>query len=78
MIGYYISSYFGFYGLKFISAGLERVILFSYPAWVVILGALLYKTPVQKQSVFALLLSYLGIVIAFLGDMKGLPVSAEV
>lgn len=78
MIGYYISSYLDFYGLKFISAGLERVILFSYPAWVVMLGALLYKTPVQKKQVFALLLSYLGIIIAFLGDFKGLPVSAEV
>lgn len=78
MVGYYISSYLDFYGLKFISAGLERVILFSYPAWVVLLGAFIYKTPVQNKQWGALLLSYIGIFIAFWGDFKGLPESASV
>lgn len=70
LLGYYISSFFDFWGLKFISAGLERVILFSYPTFVVLFGALLFKTKILRHQVFALLLSYTGIGIAFSADME--------
>lgn len=69
LLGYYVSSFFDFWGLKFISAGLERVILFSYPTFVVLFGALLFKTKILRHQVFALLLSYTGIGIAFSADM---------
>ena len=42
-IGYYCSSLLDFLGLQYISAGLERLILFLYPTLTVILAALLYK-----------------------------------
>ncbi len=38
LIGYYFSSLLDFYGLEYVSAGLERLILFIYPTLVAILG----------------------------------------
>jgi drug/metabolite transporter (DMT)-like permease len=70
LLGYYVSSFFDFWGLKFISAGLERVILFSYPTFVVLFGALLFKTKIFRHQIFALLLSYAGIGIAFAADLQ--------
>jgi drug/metabolite transporter (DMT)-like permease len=40
LIGYYLSSFLDFLGLQYISAGLERLILFLYPTMTVILAAL--------------------------------------
>src|SRR5690606_10762804 len=40
MFGYYLSSLFDFYGLQYISAGLERLILFTYPTLVLLLQML--------------------------------------
>lgn len=68
-LGYYVSSLLDFWGLKFISASLERVILFSYPTLVVIFGALLFGNPVRPHQVGALVVSYLGIGVAFWGDL---------
>jgi len=65
--GYYLASYFDFQGLKHISAGLERLIIFLYPTIVVVLSALIYKTPVRKSQIIALALTYIGVIIAFSG-----------
>jgi drug/metabolite transporter (DMT)-like permease len=68
-MGYYLSSYLDFLGLKFISAGLERVILFTYPTIVVLLAYLFHKKKINSFQSFALLLSYIGIAIAFMADV---------
>jgi drug/metabolite transporter (DMT)-like permease len=70
LLGYYISSFFDFWGLKFISAGLERVVLFSYPTLVVLLSALLFRQKIHGYQLWALLLSYVGIAVAFAADLK--------
>lgn len=69
LLGYYVSSFLDFSGLKFISAGLERIILFSYPTFTVLFGALLYKIRVRSYQFMALLVSYTGVAIAFAGDI---------
>jgi drug/metabolite transporter (DMT)-like permease len=70
LLGYYISSWLDFAGLQFISAGLERIILFSYPTFTILFGALLYKTRITGYQIAALLLSYAGVAIAFVGDIE--------
>lgn len=70
LLGYYVSSFFDFWGLKFISAGLERVVLFSYPTLVVLLSALLFRQKIHRYQVWALLLSYFGIAVAFAADLE--------
>lgn len=64
-VGYYLASYFDFVGLTYIKASLERIILFVYPTIVIILNRLFFKQAITKIQTTAILLSYLGIVIAF-------------
>lgn len=69
-IGYYLSSLFDFIGLQYISAGLERLILFLYPTFAVLINAAVYKQPISKMQKWALLLTYLGIGIAYVGELR--------
>lgn len=63
--GYYLASLLDFMGLQYITAGLERLILYVYPTLVLLIGALFYGQPVCRWQVLALLFSYAGIGIAF-------------
>ena len=69
LLGYYLSSFLDFLGLLYITAGLERLILFLYPTMTVILSALIYKRPVGRKVMVAMALSYAGIVLVFLHDV---------
>lgn len=63
--GYYLASLLDFKGLEHISAGLERLILFLYPTFVVLLTALLYRRGISGAQRLALLLSYVGIGLVY-------------
>jgi len=65
LVGYYLSSFLDFLGLQYITAGLERLILFLYPTMTVILTALLYKRPIGGRVMVAMALSYGGIALVF-------------
>jgi drug/metabolite transporter (DMT)-like permease len=64
VLGYYLASVLDFYGLVYISAGLERLILFVYPTLVVVMSALLFKTPITRRTLLALALTYGGVALA--------------
>jgi drug/metabolite transporter (DMT)-like permease len=66
LIGYYLSSLLDFLGLQYITAGLERLILFLYPTMTVILTALIYRRPIGGKVLVAMGLSYAGIALVFL------------
>jgi len=68
ILGNYIASIFDFYGLEHISAGLERIILFTYPTIVVILSFIFLKKPLLKKEIFSLILTYGGIISIFIGE----------
>ena len=63
--GYYLASFLDFAGLAYISAALERLILYLNPTLVLILGALLYKKPMTARQIGAMALSYAGILLVF-------------
>ncbi len=69
LVGYYLSSFLDFLGLQYISAGLERLILFLYPTMTVILAAVLYKRAIGRKVLAAMALSYAGIALVFLHDV---------
>ena len=69
LLGYYVSSLLDFIGLQYVSAGLERLILFLYPSFVVFLNALFFKQRITGVQKWALLLTYLGIGIAYAGEL---------
>ncbi|HRI21057.1 MAG TPA: DMT family transporter [Panacibacter sp.] len=69
MLGYYISSLLDFIGLQYVSAGIERLILFLYPTFVLLINAYIFKQQVTKRQQIALFLAYAGIAIAYLGEL---------
>jgi drug/metabolite transporter (DMT)-like permease len=69
-VGYYLASYFDFLGLQYITAALERLVLFLYPTFVLLLSALLYKRPITRRDVLAVVLSYVGIGFVFAHDLN--------
>jgi drug/metabolite transporter (DMT)-like permease len=68
-IGYYLASLLDFMGLMYISAALERLVLFMYPTLVVLLSALMLRTPISRRATAALVLSYAGIALVFVHDL---------
>lgn len=69
ILGYYLSSLFDFIGLQYISAGLERLILFLYPTFAVLLNTWLFKSKLSLLQIFALLLTYAGIGLAYYAEL---------
>ncbi|GGA97555.1 DMT family transporter [Puia dinghuensis] len=70
LLGYYLSSFFDFIGLQYISAGLERLILFLYPSFSVLINAVVFRQRISRAQFWALALTYLGIGIAYFGELK--------
>ncbi|MGB8763867.1 MAG: DMT family transporter [Burkholderiales bacterium] len=68
--GYYLSSLLDFLGLQFISAGLERLILFLYPTFVLLIAAIFFKQGMTQRDLMALLISYAGVVFAYFHDVQ--------
>ena len=66
--GYYIASYLDLQSLRYISVNLERMVLFTYPAFTLILTTLLYRKPLVRKEILALAVAYLGISVIMLHD----------
>jgi len=63
--GYYLASFLDFMGLQYISASLERLILYLNPTLVLALGALLFGRRVTALQLGAVALSYSGVALVF-------------
>ena len=63
--GYYLSSFLDFLGLQYISASLERLILYLNPTLVLVLGWVLYKRKISYRQGLAMAVSYSGMLLVF-------------
>ncbi len=70
LIGYYLSSYLDFIGLQYISAGLERLVLYLTPSFVLLMSVFLLKKRVSRIEWLALATCYGGTVLVFLHDAQ--------
>lgn len=70
LIGYYLASYLDFVGLEYITAQFDRLILLTYPIFVVLLGAVFFGRKVTRLMVISLLISYLGLAMIFAHDVQ--------
>lgn len=70
LFGYYLSSLFDFYGLQYISAGLERLILFTYPTLVLLLQMAVARERPDSRTLAAMGLCYFGLGIALVHDIR--------
>ena len=69
-VGYYLSSFLDFAGLQFVSAGLERLILYLNPTIVLLAGMLLFHARVTRLQWIALAFSYAGVLVVFGHDIN--------
>lgn len=67
-VGYYLASLLDFMGLAYVSAGLERLILFLYPTIVIAFNAAFYRERVGKRLLQAVLLGYSGVGLVVWSD----------
>lgn len=68
--GYYVSSLLDFQGLKYVSAGIERLILFVYPTFVLLISVVWLKRKVRPIEWTAVLITYIGLFVAFIGEAR--------
>jgi len=69
LLGYYISSLLDFLGLQYVTAGIERLILFIYPTLVLLMSAVLFKEKINSRQWLAVITTYVGLIVAFYGEV---------
>ena len=70
--GYYLASFLDFAGLAYISASLERLILYLNPTIVLLLGWAVYGRAIRWGQALGMAISYCGVVLVF-GQEAQLP-----
>ena len=70
LFGYYGASMLDFYGLLYISAGLERLVLFTYPTLTLLIGWMAHGRRITRREIVASLLCYGGIALAVVHDIE--------
>ena len=73
ILGYYMSSLFDFIGLQYVSASIERIILFIYPTLAVLLNLLIFNVAITKKQWIAIGITYIGIGLAYWGELNQIP-----
>jgi drug/metabolite transporter (DMT)-like permease len=77
VVGYYVGALVDFRALQLIDASIERVLLFSYPAMVLLINSVLRRQAPQRRVVWAMLVTYIGIYFAMGGiDLQELRANA--
>ena len=69
-LGYYLASFLDFAGLAYITATLERLILYLTPTLVALIGWLAFGRRITRRQALALLVSYAGVALAFGHDLQ--------
>lgn len=72
-LGYYLSSYLDFAGLAFVSAQYERLVLFTYPFFVLLFGVWFFGDRMNWKLIPAMLLSYGGLLVIFAWNLTVQP-----
>lgn len=71
VLGYGVSSYLDMKGLEFVSAPVERLILFTYPFFVAVLGACFFGLRIQGKAIVGLFISYAGLALVLRDSLHG-------
>ena len=68
--GYYLSSFLDFAGLQYITASLERLILYLSPTLVLLLSWVLYRKKFRSAQLIGMAISYCGVVLVFGHELR--------
>ena len=78
VLGYWFASYTDFLGLNYISVQFERLILFTYPAFTVLFGALLFGQKVRPKALIGIAVSYAGLALMFSAKLHSVGGAATI
>ncbi len=70
VLGYYVASYLDLSGLMYITASFERMILYLFPSFVLIISVIFFNHKLTLAEVLAFILSYLGIMVIYAQDFQ--------
>lgn len=70
LVGYYLAMMLDFAGLLYVSAQLERLALFTYPIFLIFIGAAFFGMRLTWASVTAATVSYAGLAFVFVNDFS--------
>jgi drug/metabolite transporter (DMT)-like permease len=68
--GYYLASLLDFMGLMYVTASLERLILYLNPTLVLLLSVVVLGQRVSARQVMAIALSYVGVLVVFAHELR--------
>ncbi len=63
--GYYLASFLDFLGLQYVTASLERLIVYLTPTLVLVLGWVLYRKPFTRPQLVGMGIGYAGALLVF-------------
>jgi drug/metabolite transporter (DMT)-like permease len=69
VLGYYVSSLLDFLGLQYVSAAIERLVLFVYPTLVLLMSWIIFQTKITRLQWIAVMITYGGLILAFVGEV---------
>lgn len=72
-MGYYLASLLDIYGLVYISASLERIILYTYPIMVYLLTVAFLGVGINRRTVACIVWSYAGLLLVFFNQTHAMP-----
>jgi drug/metabolite transporter (DMT)-like permease len=70
LLGYHAAAALDFAGLQYVSAGLERIVLYVHPTLVVLMTAALGRRAIVGRELGGVLLAWTGLVVAVSGDLR--------
>lgn len=73
ILGYYVASYLDFAGLAFVTAQYERLVLFTYPFFVLLFGVMFFGDRMSWNLLPAMGLSYGGLLVIFAWNLTVRP-----
>ncbi|VTU40097.1 carboxylate/amino acid/amine transporter [Variovorax sp. PBS-H4] len=68
--GYYLASFLDFAGLAYITASLERLILYLNPTLVLLFGWIAYRRRITRWQMAGMAISYAGVLLVFGHEMS--------
>jgi len=69
-LGYYFASFLDLIGLQYVTSQLGRLVLYVYPTFVVLIGAMFFGQKITPKLVLAMLITYSGIAVIFGHDLR--------
>lgn len=78
LMGYYVASLLDLTGLQYLPANIERLILYAYPSFVILLSVVFLKQRLSLAKLNCIIIIYGGLLWVFAADLQALEASPDI